>query len=442
MNKILRYSLMLLVAMVSTVSYAQTTVTFTAGTDKGTLTGAGTAADKVSKDGITIETTTGNSAFAAEQYRFAKSSTTTFSSTVGKITKVVFTCTANGTAKYGPGCFTQASGETGSYTYKDKEGTWTGEAESFTLTASSNQVRATKIEVTYQTASGDVKKAAELKWSESSVSLKEGGDFTAPTFSKATTANVTFQSDNEAVATVNSDGVISLGTEVGFANITATSEENDMYLAGTATCAIEVYNVNVYKKVTSIESGKKYVIAAQRDGATFYAYPLSPSADKPTPYGYLQSGKVDGAPDKLEINKRYDDSFVFTAEGNGYSIKDSKNGLYYVQSGIYNSFNTSTTPSEWTIDAQSDGTFKITMNGYYIQYGQGTFTTFGMWTEAQENAVMPCLYVYDDVATGIDGVKKPTVDNQDAPVYNLAGQRVSKDYKGVVIQNGKKRINK
>lgn len=32
--------------------------------------------------------------------------------------------------------------------------------------------------------------------------------------------------------------------------------------------------------------------------------------------------------------------------------------------------------------------------------------------------------------------------NADAPMYNLAGQRVSKSYKGVVIQNGKKMLNK
>ena len=43
--------------------------------------------------------------------------------------------------------------------------------------------------------------------------------------------------------------------------------------------------------------------------------------------------------------------------------------------------------------------------------------------------------------TGIDDVTT-VVNDKDAPVYNLAGQRVSKDYKGVVIQNGKKRINK
>jgi len=43
--------------------------------------------------------------------------------------------------------------------------------------------------------------------------------------------------------------------------------------------------------------------------------------------------------------------------------------------------------------------------------------------------------------SGINGV---TVDklNANAPVYNLAGQRVSKDTKGILIQNGKKFINK
>lgn len=42
---------------------------------------------------------------------------------------------------------------------------------------------------------------------------------------------------------------------------------------------------------------------------------------------------------------------------------------------------------------------------------------------------------------GINEVKANTL-NENAPVYNLAGQRVSKDTKGILIQNGKKFINK
>ena len=43
-------------------------------------------------------------------------------------------------------------------------------------------------------------------------------------------------------------------------------------------------------------------------------------------------------------------------------------------------------------------------------------------------------------ASGISNLK--SVDNTDAPIYNLAGQKVSNDYKGLVIKNGKKSIKK
>lgn len=44
-------------------------------------------------------------------------------------------------------------------------------------------------------------------------------------------------------------------------------------------------------------------------------------------------------------------------------------------------------------------------------------------------------------ATGINDITaKDVIYDANAPLYNLAGQKVGKDYKGVVIQNGKKRI--
>ncbi|MBR4364955.1 MAG: InlB B-repeat-containing protein [Prevotella sp.] len=51
---------------------------------------------------------------------------------------------------------------------------------------------------------------------------------------------------------------------------------------------------------------------------------------------------------------------------------------------------------------------------------------------------------FDGTATGIANVDVNTNDNFDAnaPMYNLAGQRVTKSYKGVVIVNGKKMLNK
>jgi len=158
MNKLLRFSFVALLALISSVSFAQTTVTFTAGTDKGSLSDSNNpGADQVTKDGITISTT--NGLFAAEnyktkagEYRVYKNQTFTVTSTVGNITKVVVTCTANGTTKQGPGNFTDATA--GSYTFESDGpiGTWTGDAATFTMTASSNQVRMTKVEVTVSPA--------------------------------------------------------------------------------------------------------------------------------------------------------------------------------------------------------------------------------------------------------------------------------------------------
>ena len=45
------------------------------------------------------------------------------------------------------------------------------------------------------------------------------------------------------------------------------------------------------------------------------------------------------------------------------------------------------------------------------------------------------------VSTGINNVENATTD-KDGAIYNLAGQRVGKDYKGVVIKNGQKYIQR
>lgn len=57
----------------------------------------------------------------------------------------------------------------------------------------------------------------------------------------------------------------------------------------------------------------------------------------------------------------------------------------------------------------------------------------------------PCIVIEveygDGSATGINNVTTSTID-VNAPVYNISGQQVSKNYKGIVIMNGKKYINK
>ena len=432
MNKILRYSFIVLLALVCGGAWADTTVTFTPGDPTSTT-------STLEKGGVTITVTKGTSTSGAgalsrtDNYRFYKGNIVTFSSS-SNITKIVVTATTKGDAQYGPGCFI---GDGYTFEAKGNTGTWEGNSTSISLTASTNQVRATKIEVTI--ADGGVSKtSAGLAFSEETINHEVGTTFTAPTFSKATTATVTFASDNEEVATVNSEGTISLGSAEGKAVIKATSEENDTYYAGSATCTVYVYHMNVYKQATEVQSGKGYLLVAKRDGNTYYAMPVNNSGKN---YGYANTVKLEEDATQIKIKSSYNDEFVFTAEGTtGYSVKDNNN-KYYTQSGTFNSFQLADEPETWTVTPQSDGTFKIEMNGYYIQFGDGTYTSFGVYNEAKDNTVLPYLFELDSTSSSISEITTDAT-SANAPVYNLAGQKVSASYKGVVVKAGKKYIQK
>lgn len=147
MKKTLRFSLLSFLMMICGMTFAQTTVTFDVTKDKSASADPGKVS--ITKDGVTIATTEGIFGNGL-QYRIYKSQTFTATSTEGNIQKIEFTCTASGTTKYGPGCFTNPTA--GTYTYDGKVGTWVGDAASVSLTASLNQVRATKIVVTIGSA--------------------------------------------------------------------------------------------------------------------------------------------------------------------------------------------------------------------------------------------------------------------------------------------------
>ena len=101
MKKLLTFLILLTLSI--GVGWAET-VTFDATTDKGSVTANGTTAtgDKVTKDGITINSSNGPLGNGTD-YRVYQNGYLTVSSTVGNITKVVITCTAQNSSNYGPG---------------------------------------------------------------------------------------------------------------------------------------------------------------------------------------------------------------------------------------------------------------------------------------------------------------------------------------------------
>lgn len=299
---------------------------------------------------------------------------------------------------------------------------------------SNHNTQITKILIYKQ--SGAVKKNPALAFSVDKVNHEVGTDFTSPTFSWDTTAAVKFSSDNEAVATVNAEGVIALGTEEGKAVITAEAAENDKYAAGKATCTIYVWHYVTYKKATEIVSGEKYLIVAQRDGNTYYAMPQKETAN----FGYLNTQMKEGTLDELKIESSYDDNFVFAKFEDGYSIQDCY-GRYLYMDNEHASFQLGKEPVAWELEASDNGTFSLTNNGKFIQFGQGTFKSFGAYATMQDNAVLPMLFKMVEGTTGINNIQTTTAVKNNV-MYNIAGQRVNKDYKGLVIMNGKKMMVK
>lgn len=149
-----KFTLLLSAMLFSVMSFASV-VTFDADADKGN---AGTdsnnaAAYQITKDGVTVEVSSGILGTYNNEmhYRIYKNQTLKITSTVGNITSVEFTCTANDDTKYGPGCFTWS---TGNYTYSGAKGTWSGSASEIVFTASLNQVRASQIVVTIEGEGG------------------------------------------------------------------------------------------------------------------------------------------------------------------------------------------------------------------------------------------------------------------------------------------------
>lgn len=79
--------------------------------------------------------------------------------------------------------------------------------------------------------------------------------------------------------------------------------------------------------------------------------------------------------------------------------------------------------------------FKLVNNGIKIPAKKGYLELTGT------TAAKPTFFAFDGIGTGISHIEADA-DLENVAMYNLAGQRVDKSYKGVVIVNGKKMLRK
>ena len=374
------------------------------------------------------------------ELRFYKGADMTFKVPEGNvITKVELTAKV-------PAKFESAVG-----TYAN--GTWTGSANSVVISTNITEKNTpiSSAVVTYQSSSAPMKKDPALSFSETTASGVVGEAFVAPTLTKATTAAVVYTSSDEAVATVNAEtGEVTL-LAAGETKITATAAENDEYNGGSAsytlivtTPALDVVqepysesfetefgsfvldNVNLSEGLSYVWSiDKKYKCA--KASAFVNKKNLPSESWLVSPWIKLSAAEV--------IRSLYFDHAVSKYFGN---VSEEATLWIKVEGGDWTQITSIAYP-----EVPQDKSFSpfetqtVSLAGY-----EGKKIKVGFKYVSTDEAAGTWEIRNFKVSTDVSGINEIKADKLDvnAPVYNLAGQRVNANAKGILIQNGKKFI--
>ena len=374
------------------------------------------------------------------ELRFYKGADMTFKVPEGNvITKVELTAKV-------PAKFESAVG-----TYAN--GTWTGSANSVVISTNITEKNTpiSSAVVTYQSSSAPMKKDPALSFSETTASGVVGEAFVAPTLTKATTAAVVYTSSNETVATVNAEtGEVTL-LAAGETKITATAAENDEYNGGSAsytlivtTPALDVVqepysesfetefgsfvldNVNLSEGLSYVWSiDKKYKCA--KASAFVNKKNLPSESWLVSPWIELSAAEV--------IRSLYFDHAVSKYFGN---VSEEATLWIKVEGGDWTQITSIAYP-----EVPQDKSFSpfetqaVSLAGY-----EGKKIKVGFKYVSTDEAAGTWEIRNFKVSTDVSGINEIKADKLDvnAPVYNLAGQRVNANAKGILIQNGKKFI--
>lgn len=374
------------------------------------------------------------------ELRFYKGADMTFKVPEGNvITKVELTAKV-------PAKFESAVG-----TYAN--GTWTGSANSVVISTNITEKNTpiSSAVVTYQSSSAPMKKDPALSFSETTASGVVGEAFVAPTLTKATTAAVVYTSSDEAVATVNAEtGEVTL-LAAGETKITATAAENDEYNGGSAsytlivtTPALDVVqepysesfetefgsfvldNVNLSEGLSYVWSiDKKYKCAK---ASAFVNKKNLPSES------WLVSPWIELSCAEVERNLYFDHA-VSKYFGN---VSEVATLWIKVEGGDWTQITSIAYP-----EVPQDKSFSpfetqaVSLAGY-----EGKKIKVGFKYVSTDEAAGTWEIRNFKVSTDVSGINEIKADKLDvnAPVYNLAGQRVNANAKGILIQNGKKFI--
>ena len=248
------------------------------------------------------------------------------------------------------------------------------------------------------------KKAPGLSWGTATRTVTIGAeDNEFPTLTNTYNLAVKYSSDDPDVAAIDATtGEITL-VMAGKANITAEFEGNDEYEAAkvsyelTVKAASTVNIKNTPETAYTVAKALELINAGEGLDAKVYVK------------GQITSIK--------EVSASF---------GNAtYDISDdatAANKLTVFRGYFYDN-------KHFTSNDQIKVGNVVVVYGKLVNYNNNT-----------PQVTNSSIYSLNGVVSGVDNI---TVDeNVDAPAYNVAGQRVNDAYKGIVVKNGKKYLNK
>ncbi|MGI6224343.1 MAG: Ig-like domain-containing protein [Prevotella sp.] len=300
---------------------------------------------------------------------------------------------------------------------------------------------------------------AGLAFSVDTVTVDLGESFTAPTLTNPNNLTVTYASSDTDVATVDaSTGEVTI-VGAGTTKITASSEETDEYYAGSASYTLIVEKVYTSIKDFKTLDAKSTAKLKLTDAQVVYVNSYQTSSGNTNTELYVRdaSGAIQFYNCGLDYTAGQILNGTLTATYNEYNglpeITKVADADLTVTDGTATPRKvdsaTSLTSDDYCDLVEVTGSYASadkTLDGVacYDKFKNGSLDnlTDGDYTMT---AIVVC---YKDapelapisVATGINEIKAD-VNTNDA-IYNLAGQKVDESYKGIVIRNGKKYLNK
>lgn len=414
MNKILRYSFIALLAFICDFAFAgETTIDFTKLTvtnknDGYTLKSGDFTFTAVKNNGGTAPTQNNNS---KDLRHYAKN---TLTITGAKMTKMVFTMSDAGKKQWAT-----VTASEGTMTVDKTKGTATWEntngSSSVTLTVGDNN----------DFGSNTKKKAGQFDISSVVITSdgQGGGETPTPPAEETKAENI---AAFKALASGTTATLTLKNAQVVYKNVytTKSGATNTEYYVRDASGAIQFFNTDLELNVNQVINGTvevKYTLYNEMPEATKTA---NTSAEKLT----ITDGET-AVPTKVTVadltTNKYLCDLVTVENVNITTEKEDTYTNNYLVSGddkvmIYDKFKTNVTISE----------------------GEGYDVTGVLVTAKLSGKIVKELApISAPVPTGINNITTEATD-ADAPVYNLSGQRVGKNAKGVLVKNGKKYVVK